>query len=114
MSGHFHGGGCGHPPVGDPGGENRLRQACDALSAELRNAAGPDELPAEALAAARAEVAALADDLSPRTRAQARGLAAVLALLERGEREAAQGLLDGELSRSFSGRADFSKAVARA
>ncbi|MCZ7526616.1 MAG: hypothetical protein M5U14_09720 [Acidimicrobiia bacterium] len=63
-----------------------------------------------AVAAVRDEVARDALDLNPRTRAQVRGLEMVLRLLDAGDEGAALDLLDGELSRSFTGRADLSVA----
>ena len=53
-------------------------------------------------------VAKLAADGNPRVRAQVRGLAHVLQLVRVGDRAGAVELLDGELARSFLGRADFS------
>lgn len=111
MTAHFHGPGCNHQPVGAPNGEDRLRRAADALSVALGadNRAGFED----AIAAARGEADELAHDLNPRTRAQARGLAAVLDLVDQGDEDEAVALLTGELFRAFTGRVDLSAAKPR-
>ncbi|MDA8278918.1 MAG: hypothetical protein M0Z63_00575 [Actinomycetota bacterium] len=86
-------------------GEHQVAQAIDGLAAALR---GDGTDTARALAAAEAAVAALGADGNPRVRAQVRGLAQVLRLVQSGDRGGALELLDGELLRSFLGRGDLS------
>jgi hypothetical protein len=52
----------------------------------------------------------LVTDGNPRVRAQVRALEHVLRLLESGERDEAEDLLKGDLTRSFPGEGDLSEA----
>jgi len=89
----------------DPEATALLSQAVRRLSLAL---GGPDE--PGAFQQADELTKRLVTDGNPRVRAQVRALAHVLRLLETGERDEAQDLLRGDLTRSFPGEGDLSAA----
>ncbi len=89
----------------DPGATALLFEAVRRLSLALGR---PDET--GAFQHAHELTKRLATDGNPRVRAQVRALAQVLWLLEFGERDEAEVLLRGDLTRSFPGEGDLSGA----
>ncbi len=93
----------------DPDAGAQLSGIVVDLTSALRAAPRDEESLATALGRARAYVASLINDGDPRVRAQVRGVRAVLGLVAEGDEAGALEMLDGELLRSFPGRADLSE-----